>query len=62
MENDPAMMCGGDQNRINHAVLIIGWGKEKHNGQLIEYFIVKNSFGGYWGDKGYVKIASDNSP
>ena len=41
--------CGHD---VNHAGLVVGYGEE--NG--LEYFLVKNSWGTAWGDKGYVKI------
>lgn len=37
---------------LNHAVTAVGYGKE--NGQ--KYFLVRNSWSTYWGDKGYVKI------
>lgn len=36
-----------------HAITIIGWGKEKD----IDFWIIKNSWGDQWGDKGYCKIA-----
>ena len=37
-----------------HAIKIIGWGKDDFDGS--EYWIVANSWGPYWGDKGYFKI------
>lgn len=36
----------------NHAVEIIGWGKENNE----EYWIVLNNYGENWGDKGRIKI------
>jgi cathepsin L len=43
--------CG---TQINHAVATVGWGTE--NG--IDYWIVRNSWGGRWGDKGHIKLAA----
>jgi len=39
--------------RVNHAVLVVGFGEEA-TGQ--KYWVVKNSWGQDWGDKGYFKI------
>lgn len=45
---------------INHYVNVVGWGKEKDTGT--EFWVVRNSFGSYWGRSGYfyVKMDGDN--
>ena len=40
----------------NHAVVCVGWGETNHEGQLLKYWIFKNSWGEEWGEGGYFRI------
>jgi Papain family cysteine protease len=36
---------------------VVGYGHEVVNGTKMPYWTVKNSWGGAWGDNGYIKCA-----
>lgn len=47
--------CDSDPKSINHAVLVIGYGHDEND--KMDYWLVKNSHGATWGEKGFGKIA-----
>lgn len=49
--------CDGSIQNLNHAVEIVGYDRSGP----VPYYIVKNSWGTQYGDKGYMRIAIGNN-
>jgi cathepsin L len=45
--------CGSD---IDHAIQLVGYGSAKEVFKAKDYWLVRNSWGATWGEKGYIRI------
>ena len=52
-------VCNNTADSVNHAVLAVGYGTD--TATTLDYWIVKNSWGATWGDKGFFKIQRGNN-
>eukprot|EP01028_Stygiella_incarcerata_P006451 TRINITY_DN2623_c0_g1_i1.p1 TRINITY_DN2623_c0_g1~~TRINITY_DN2623_c0_g1_i1.p1 ORF type:complete len:392 (-),score=79.50 TRINITY_DN2623_c0_g1_i1:37-1212(-) len=52
----PFSVCGAS-SRPNHAVVVVGYGTDNGN----DYWLVRNSWGPYWGENGYFRLERSTS-
>ena len=61
---EESLMCSSPENSVNHGVTVVGYGKttkpdeKKH---CEEYWIVRNSWGGKWGEEGFFRLCMDGT-
>lgn len=42
--------------KVDHSVVLVGWGVEVKDGKEIKYWLLQNSWGSRWGEHGYMKF------
>jgi len=55
--------CPYDQNiQLNHAVQLVGYGSDFSPAGVVDYWLVRNSWGESWGENGYIRILREATP
>ena len=45
----------------NHAVILVGYGSYVYNGVTYNYWKIRNSWGPYWGESGYIRVYANEA-
>jgi hypothetical protein len=45
-----------DFNALDHAISIVGYGTDNSSGTPVDYWLMRNSWGTYWADGGFVRV------
>merc|ERR1711865_406759 len=54
------ILNGGDEGMPNHIVSVVGWGQQidpKNSSNITKYWHVRNSWGEFYGEMGYLRLA-----
>ena len=60
---DSWLHCSKEKYEVNHGVVLVGYGSaddEKTKKHCKDYWIVRNSWGGRWGEDGFFKLCADD--
>ena len=59
------LRCSSKKKEVNHGVTVVGYGKvsdnDKTKGPCEEYWIIRNSWGASWGEKGLFRLCMDDA-
>merc|ERR1719420_1014730 len=53
LEYTGGIVTNNPGQQVDHVISVVGWGNDDKDGQ---YWIVRNSWGEYWGEMGYIRV------